>query len=388
MSVKALFDRSLSAAPCRLHFAAHSHHLWPDASFDGQLEAWADAARLADAKWDKVMGEVWPEAQAHVARELGTGNPDAIVFASNTHDFLVRLWAAAPRRNGATLRVLTTSGEFHSARRQIARWVESGDIQLEQVETEPSDDFADRLFEAAATGEHDLILVSQVMFGTGRIFDQIERLASLARPRGPWVVIDGYHAFMALERPFTAPAATSAFYLGGGYKYAMAGEGCAFMHAPAGFGPRPAITGWYAEFEDLSLPPGKIGYAPDARRFLGATFDPSALYRFNAVQRMLADNGLTTARISEHVATLQRQLLEQLGRTPLANAELLNPVDRAKPAHARFLAFCDTRAKQWQEALAARGCVTDVRGDVLRIGFGIYQDGADVDRLADLLGTL
>ena len=51
--------------------------------------------------------------------------PDAIVFAPNTHDFLVRLFAAAPRRGGA-VRVLTSDGEFHSARRQFARWDESG----------------------------------------------------------------------------------------------------------------------------------------------------------------------------------------------------------------------------------------------------------------------
>ena len=42
---------------------------------------------------------------------------------------------------------------------------------------------------------------------------------------GPWVVIDGYHAFMALDPPFSPSAAASAFYLAGGYKYAMAGEG-------------------------------------------------------------------------------------------------------------------------------------------------------------------
>ena len=71
MSFKHLFSRSLSAAPERLHFAAHSHHLWPDVSFAAQVEAWDDAARLADAKWDKVMDGVWPEAQRHVADERG-----------------------------------------------------------------------------------------------------------------------------------------------------------------------------------------------------------------------------------------------------------------------------------------------------------------------------
>jgi selenocysteine lyase/cysteine desulfurase len=166
----------------------------------------------------------------------------------------------------------------------------------------------------------------------------------------------------------------------------MSGEGCAFMHAPSGFGERPRITGWYAEFEDLTLAPGMVGYAKDATRWLGATFDPSALYRFNAVQRMLHDNGLTTARISEHTGKLQAQLLDVLGQTPLAEAELLNPLHYGP--HARFLAFRSPKAQRWYAALKAQNCITDVRADVLRIGFGIYQDESDVERLAELLRGL
>ena len=385
MSFKGLFSRSLSADPARLHFASHSHHLWPDASFDGQAQAWNDAARLADRKWDKVMDEVWPEAQAHVARELGTHDPSAIVFSSNTHDFLIRLVTATPRE-GAQLRVLTTDGEFHSARRQFARWEEERWISVERVTAEPFDSFSERFLAATQSSEHDLILVSQLLFGSGRRFDRVEELAALGRPEGPWVVIDGYHAFMALDRPFGSSAAATAFYLGGGYKYAMAGEGCAFLHAPAGFGPRPQVTGWYAEFEDLSLPPGSVGYAKDATRFLGATFDPSALYRFTAVQRMLQENGLTTARISDHVTALQAQLLGAIGGSAFGQAELLNPLDGGP--HARFLAFRTPGAQRWYAELKAQNCITDVRGDVLRIGFGIYQDEGDVDRLVMLLGTL
>ena len=386
MSFKPLFSRSLSADPGRLHFAAHSHHLWPDASFDGQVQAWNDAARLADRKWDKVMDEVWPEAQAYVARELATHTPDAIVFSSNTHDFLVRLVTAAPRGTAGPLRILTTDGEFHSARRQFARWAEEGSIALERVAAEPFDSLSERFLARARSGEHDLILVSQVLFGSGRILTSVEELAAPGHPEGPWVVVDGYHAFMALEAPLGSGPARSAFYLGGGYKYAMAGEGCAFLHAPAGFGERPPITGWFAEFEDLSLPPGSVGYAKDASRFLGATFDPSGLYRFTAVQRMLQDNGLTTARISSHVAGLQRPLLDSIQHTAIGAAELLNPLDGSP--HARFLAFRTPNAQRWYGELMAQNCITDVRGDVLRIGFGIYQDETDVDRLVQLLRGL
>jgi len=61
---KDLFARALSLDPERLHFAAHSHHLWPDASFDGQVRAWVEANRFADRKWDLVFGEVVPERVA------------------------------------------------------------------------------------------------------------------------------------------------------------------------------------------------------------------------------------------------------------------------------------------------------------------------------------
>ena len=386
MSFKALFSRSLGADPTRLHFAAHSHHLWPDSSFDGQVECWQDAARLADRKWDRVMGEVWPEAQAHVAAELGSGMADAVAFASSTHDFLVRLAAAAPRSDPRRLRVLASDGEFHSARRQLARWAEDGWLELDTVAAEPFEDFCQRFLAAARSGGHDLVLVSQILFGSGRRFDGVQELAQLASAAGPWVVVDGYHAFMALETPLGPAAAASAFYLGGGYKYAMAGEGCAFLHAPPGFGPRPPVTGWFAEFEDLTLPPGSVGYRADAMRFMGATFDPSALYRFNAVRRMLAQEALTTHRISTHVEDLQRLLLESVAGTALADAELLNPVD-GRP-HARFLAFRSPEAARWHGELEARNCITDVRGDVLRIGLGLYHDEDDIAAFAKLAGGL
>jgi selenocysteine lyase/cysteine desulfurase len=381
---KQLFSKSLGADPERLHMAAHSHHLWPDASFDGQVECWNDAARLADRKWDRIMDEVWPEAQSHVASELGTAMPDAIVFAPNTHELLVRLFAAASEK--WPIRVLTSDGEFHSARRQFARWEESGAAVVERVATEPFESFSDRFLERARSGDHDFIFVSHVLFASGRMFDRVAELAALSRPDGPWVVIDGYHAFMAIDAPFDAASAQTAFYIGGGYKYAMSGEGCAFLHAPPGFGPRPRITGWYAEFEDLTLPPGAVGYRKDAMRFIGATFDPSALYRFNAVRRMLADNGLTTARISGHVASLQKLLLDRLASTAFESAELLNPLDGAP--HARFLAFRSPQAQAWCARLAARNCVTDVRGDVIRIGLGIYHDESDIDRFVELAQEL
>jgi hypothetical protein len=66
--------------------------------------------------------------------------------------------------------------------------------------------------------------------------------------------------------------------------------------------------------------------------------------------------------------------------------QLLDPLSNGPRAW--FLAFKGKHAPLLQSKLGARNVVTDVRGDVLRIGFGIYQNEGDVERLTDILKAL
>ncbi|MCQ3971537.1 kynureninase/PvdN C-terminal domain-containing protein, partial [Klebsiella pneumoniae] len=66
---------------------------------------------------------------------------------------------------------------------------------------------------------------------------------------------------------------------------------------------------------------------------------------------------------------------------PLDGAEILNPVAPDEPVRARFLALRHPQARSWQAALLAANVVTDVRDDVIRFGFGLYQDVEDLDGL-------
>lgn len=376
---KDLFSRALSLDPERLHFAAHSHHLWPDASFDGQVQAWVEANRFADRKWDLIFGEVVPRAQAGVARELNLPDPNTVVFAPNTHDLLLRVFSGVDRK---PVRILSTDGEFHSFRRQGQRWEEAGEALITRVPLEPFDTFDARFVAAAQAGGFDLIVVSQVFFRTGQVFGGVAELAALADPAGPWVIIDGYHGFMATPTDLGG-VADRIFYLAGGYKYAMSGEGACFLHAPDGYCPRPVITGWFAEFGDLSGPPGGVQYRSDGGRFWGATFDVSPLYRFNAVRASLEEAGLTTAGISAHATGLMQRFQTAVAdgeAGKLGEAELINPVTD-DIGRARFLAFRHDKASVWKARLLDAGVITDVRDDVIRFGFGLYQDAADVERL-------
>ena len=124
-------------------------------------------------------------------------------------------------------------------------------------------------------------------------------------------------------------------------------------------------------------------YRSDGGRFWGATFDVSPLDRYNAVRAALAEAGRTTADISADARGLMQRFQTAVAggeAGKLSEAELINPV-KGDDARARFLAFRHDKAGAWKERLLEAGVVTDVRDDVIRFGFGLYQDAADVERL-------
>jgi kynureninase len=380
--VKRHFTRFLESDPQRLHVAAHSHHQWPDVTFAAQQQAWLDAATHHDGKWEVVFDTVLPEAQGHVARVLGLPDPTTVAFAPNTHEFVRRILSCLP----SPPRVLTTDGEFHSFTRQVARLEEDGLADVERVPVESFASFCERFAGAAAGGGHDLVFCSHVLFSSGFVVGDLEALVAAVPDPRTYVVIDGYHGFMALPTDL-GRLAPRVFYVAGGYKYAMAGEGACFCHCPPGYGLRPRDTGWLASFGALTdARAERVAYPDDGRRFLGSTFDPTGLYRFNAVQRWLADSGWDVAAIHRHVAGLQQRLLDLLdvrGRGGPSRQTLVPGADTPERGH--FLSFRVDDAAALDATLHARRVVADHRGDHLRIGLGVYHDEADLETFVERL---
>ncbi len=367
------FSRSIGRPDARLHFAAHSHHPWPDVTEAAQAACWDDAARLLDGKWSHVFGSVIPAAQAHVAHRLSLPGPASVAFAPNTHEFVKRLLSAAPPHRPA--RILTSDSEFHSFTRQIARLEEDGLVEVKRVSAEPFDSFATRFIAELDRNHFDLVFLSHVFFNSGWVVREIGEIVDAVRHDDTIVAVDGYHAFMAVPVDWSR-LGHRAFYIAGGYKYAMAGEGCCFMHCPPGYGPRPRDTGWYAEFGALGAArDGRTAYGVDGSRFAGSTFDPSGLYRFNAVQDWFPES------IEAHLdfcRALQARFLERLPAA-LSGALMIDDAGR----RGRFLTFRLGTAEALDAHLAARGVTVDRRGDRLRLGFGVYQNDEGVDRLID-----
>ena len=376
------FSSSIGRPGAPLHAAAHSHHPWPDVTFDAQQKAWGDAARLLDHKWDHVFADVIPSAQGHIARLLSLPDPSSIAFGPNTHGFVLRLLSCLAAR---PIRILTTDSEFMSFARQIARLEEDGLVAVTRVPTEAFESFERRFRETAHASTFDLVFFSHVFFNSGYAVQDVDAIVGAVRDPGTFVVIDGYHAFMAIPVDLS-PIASRAFYLAGGYKYAMAGEGACFLHCPPGYGARPRDTGWYAGFGALEGGGALTAYATDGSRFLGATFDVSALYRFNAVQDWLARGDNSVASMLAYVRGLERRFLAEIDRGNGAiHSGMLTIADEQR--RGRFLAFRTPRAGDIAALLAQKNVIVDHRDDRLRIGFGIYHGAEDVIRLARLLSA-
>lgn len=380
LDLTAHFARFRAAAPERINLAAHSHHDWPDVTFAAQERCWHDAARLASDKWALVFGELIPRVQAGIARLLHLPDPSTIALAPNTHEFLRRLLSCFPADR--PVRVLTTDAEFHTARRQLSRLEEDGLAKVTRISTEPCDTFVERFHAACAGGGYDLVFVSQVFFTSSATCGDLQALAEAVPSRETFVVIDGYHGFMARPTDLSGIAGR-AFYLAGGYKYAMAGEGCCFLHCPPGYGPRPRDTGWFADFGSLAAPPGKsVGYPEHGGRFLGATFDPSGLYRLAAALDWFDRERITVEQVHLHARALMKRFLEGVDAMRidgLRAADLITPFGGGAE-HGNFLAFRTARAGEIEAALGERHVHCDHRGDRLRFGFGICTNVADVDR--------
>ncbi|MGE3404736.1 MAG: kynureninase, partial [Vicinamibacterales bacterium] len=76
----------------RILLTGHSHQAWPDVAFDGQQQAWLDAAEFVDGKWARAA-EKATAVKAGYARLLGD-KPEHLALGANTHELVIR-WLSA-----------------------------------------------------------------------------------------------------------------------------------------------------------------------------------------------------------------------------------------------------------------------------------------------------
>lgn len=350
----------------RLLLTGHSHQAWPDVGFDAQARAWLDAAELLDEKWDRAAAQA-NRVRAGFARLLGD-TPANIALGQNTHELVVRWLSALPFHLRS--QIVTSSGEFHTIRRQMDRFAEEG-IDVVKVAAQPADTLAERL--SREINDRTLaVLISSVLFETAAIVPGLDRVAAACATHGAELLIDAYHHLNVVPFDLASMGLGGAFVTGGGYKYCQLGEGNCFLRVPAGCRLQPILTGWFAEFEALEYTGReRVTFGEGAAAFAGATYDPTSHYRAAAVFDFHEQQRLTPIelrRVSQRQVGLLTTAFEALDVSPaVARIESMGPERRGG-----FLAIRAPRARELAQQLRERGVLVDARGDVLRMGPAPY----------------
>jgi len=374
----------------RLLLTGHSHQAWPDRALEGQLRAWEDAAELADGKWERAFEEA-DRVREGYARLLDD-DPGNVALAESTFDLVVRFLSALPLRERP--RVVTTDGEFHTIRRQLARLEEEG-LEVVRVPSGPVDALAERMA-AELDDRTAAALVSSVLFENARIVPGLDRLAESCRARGVPLLIDAYHHLNVVPFSIREMGLEDAYVTGGGYKYCQLGEGNAFLRFPPDTTLRPVVTGWFAEFGAVVLGDRKeqsdqglkVMYGPGPARFAGATFDPVSHYRAAEVFAFLREEGLEPEllrKVSRHQVGLLARSFDALDLDP---SVISRDRDQLLEETAGFLALRTPTAARLEALLRERGMWVDHRGDILRLGPAPYLSDRQIEGAIALLGEV
>ncbi len=378
LKLKPHFSRFLKHHQDKLYFTSHSHHFWPDVSFKGHMKYWDLSSQYVDDKWELILGEEFNLFKKFTALNLNVSKPQNITLAPNSHELVFRLFSHFS--DFSKIRVLSSDSEFYSFQRQILRLKEEGLI-LDQIPTQDFASFKDRFLEQIKKHDYDVIYISQVFFNSGFCIQDLKSLVDATSEKTLFIV-DGYHAYMALPVDIKS-IEERVFYISGGYKYAMGGEGACFLYSPR-TDLRPVNTGWFAHFGEWNFD-SNITYQNDGSHYAGSTFDGTALFRQNAVYKWLEEQSITPMISHQHVKALQKMFLQELAHTEYNHENL---VHQNINEIGNFLCFdfkSPKKAKKLYTDLKSKNIVTDYRGSRLRFGFGLAHDESDILNLSQIL---
>lgn len=358
----------------RVLLTGHSHQAWPDVAKEGVVEAWEDAALLADEKWGRAFEKA---ERVRDGFRLWLDDPGAeIALDQNTFGLVLRFLSALDLRRRP--RLVTTDGEFHTLRRLMARLAEEELLDVVIVDARPAETLAERL--AAETNDRTAaVLVSAVLFEDSRIVPGLGELAAACEAHGAQLLVDAYHALGCMPFPLAAQGLESAWVVGGGYKYLQLGEGNCFLRLPPKAEElRPVFTGWYSEFAELAAEkrPGAVEYPKGGMRFAGATYDPTSHYRAARVFDFFEEQGLAPEVLRGNYLRQTTLLAEALDTTG------------HREEYGGFVALEIRDAEDISRDLAEAGVMTDTRGRYLRLGPAPYLTEAQLATALEVLDGL
>jgi len=368
-----LFSRTLAGSG--IYLANHSLGRPLDQTEDDLREGFAHWQTRLHNAWDPWQEEE-QQHRARIAQLIGAPRPDCIIPKGSAGQGLRTILNALPGRSADVPRVLSTTSEFDSVDIILKQYAALGRIHLESVSCHAPDGTIDLAPLFAAAPHAELVIVSQVLFSTGQVLPDLDRLAGACHQHGARLLVDAYHAIGVIPANVTAMRAD--FVIGGSYKYLRGGPGAAFLYiSPDALdsGLQPIDIGWFAkEMPFLYDRPNPPRFAPGGDAFLESTPPVLTYYQARAGQQLTLALGVDRIRAFS---------LERLTRLKRYLAEAGIAAQGADEQHGAFLTVEHPAAASLAQDLEQRGITTDARGPWLRLCPDYLTPDAQMREAAD-----
>ncbi|REL33103.1 hypothetical protein DYD21_12660 [Rhodohalobacter sp. SW132] len=352
----------------RLLFTGHSHQAWPDVAFAGIQEYMRVVTDRVDTKWD--IGFEKTEILRNYLRDYYDDPNGLYCREQNTHVLLVSWLSSLDLKNKP--KIITSSGEFHSMKRQLNRLSEEG-LNVVNVSHNDDQQFLDGI-KNEIDNSTSAVMISRVYFETAEINTKLSEIAQVCRQSGVPLMIDDYHGTNVVPLSIRDEKMEDCFVLIGGYKYLQWGEANCFLRFPKDCEFRPAVTGWFAAFETLDKPQsgGPVEFDDGDQRFATATYDPISQFRAAEVVNFFKTQGLTPDRLRQQYQSQVEYLTALFDEENFDGSGIKRSHSRPPEETAGFLSLTSPHARVLRSNLLAKGIFTDARDQILRIGPAPY----------------
>lgn len=340
------------------------------------LDQTADDLAEAVELWQTKLGSAWDDwlheqqgFRSRFAELINAPRADCIVPKTSAGQGLRTVLNALPGRP----RVVSARGEFDSIDLILKQYAALGRIQIRWTETSVPE-----LIAAARAGA-ELVVVSQVMFETGQVMQDLDQLADACHQNGARLLIDAYHSMGVFPVDVTAMRAD--FMIGGSYKYLRGGPGACFLYiSPETLtsGLTPLDTGWFAKRDAfLYQRPDPPQLAAGGDAFLESTPPVLTYYQARAGQRFTLALGVN--RIREYSLDRLIRLKRYLAKAGIES-------HGADSDHGAFLTVHHPNAAALVRNLAAHGIHADARGPYLRLCPDVLSRDEELKTAACVIG--
>jgi selenocysteine lyase/cysteine desulfurase len=225
---------------------------------------------------------------------------------------------------------------------------------------------------AEVVDERTLFLAtSHVFFATGFVQD-LGRLSAIAREKGAYCLIDGYHG--AGQVPLDLPASGVDFYTWGPLKWLCGGPGLAYLYIRSEVIQRlePRVTGWFAAANGFDFDIHNFRFHDDARRFEMGTPALPTVHTALGGQEIIDEVGMET--IYERNRELSGLLVEGCRERGYA----LTLPDRESRRSAIVMIRHPDPAGAVRH-LAASGVIVDHRPGHIRVSPHFYNTAEEIE---------